>query len=142
LDVTYIKDYDEIEGPLVFARDFNYSSWGLNVVRVEGVPVGSALVAFNTRGVEMLEGREDLAVLWDIRVHPSFRKQGMGFQLFSAACAWAKDHGCNEIKIETQNINVAACNFYQRQGCKLTQVKRGAYSLFPDEIQFIWRKRL
>lgn len=59
--------------------------------------VGGAVLAFDTAGVDMLGGRTDLAVLWDLRVHlehgndrwaepcsmPPRRGQGHG-----GACSW------------------------------------------------------
>ena len=46
------------------------------------------------------------------------------------------------MKIETQNINVPACRFYARQGCRLSAIVSHAYAEFPDEIQLIWRLAL
>jgi predicted GNAT family acetyltransferase len=76
-------------------------------------------VAHRTPGVYMLEGRDDLAVLWDIRVQPVVRGHGIGHLLFEAAAATARQWQCRLLKIETQNINVAACRFYAREGCQL-----------------------
>ena len=90
----------------------------------------------------MLKGRDDLAVLWALRVHPDYRGEGIGHQLFKAAVAWAKKRLYSELKIETQNNNVAACKFYARQGCILDSIITHAYAEFPDEIQFIWRFNL
>jgi GNAT superfamily N-acetyltransferase len=90
----------------------------------------------------MLEGRDDLAVLWDIRVSPEARGRGVGAALFRAAERWAKARGCLHLRVETQNINVAACRFYARQGCVLRAVNRHAYAELPDEIQLLWDKIL
>src|SRR5688572_22018598 len=68
LELPYLKDYDAIESPLVWPQSFDMSNWGFLVARSEGVRVGGATVAFDTAGVEMLENRKDLAVLWDIRI--------------------------------------------------------------------------
>ena len=144
LSVPYVKDYDAIggEGPTRWARRFDVSKWGFLAARVEGRPVGAATVAFDTPGVDMLEGRRDLAVLWDLRVAPDARGQGVGSALFRAAEAWARARGCTELKIETQNINVPACRFYAAQGCVLRAVDRDAYPELPDEIQLLWYKEL
>lgn len=88
----------------------------------------------------MLEGRSDLVVLWDLRVAPEVRGQGIGSQLFRAAEAWAAARGCVELKVETQNVNVAACRLYRRNGCTLSQAVPGAYEASPAEVQLIWRK--
>ena len=144
LDVPYVKDYDAINGeaPARWARRFDVSPWGLLAARVEGRRVGGAAVAFNSPGLDMLEGRGDLAVLWDIRVSPEARGQGVGSALFRAAAAWAGARGCRQLKVETQNINVAACRFYARLGCMLAAVHRVAYPELPDEIQMLWYKDL
>ena len=144
LDLPYLKDYDAIDGeqPHQWAKRFDVSNWGVFAARVEGQPVGGAVVAFNTPSLLMLEGRDDLAVLWDIRVSPDTRGLGVGSALFRAVEAWAKARGCRHLKVETQNINVAACRFYARQGCVLTAVDRYAYPTLPEEIQLLWYKAL
>ena len=90
-----------------------------------------------------LEGRKDIAELWDIRVSSEARQGGVGKALFSAAAEWAKERGCRLLKIETQNVNVAACRFYAAMGCELGLVNRFAYQP-PDagEVQFAWYLRL
>lgn len=52
------------------------------------------------------------------------------------------DRGCFELKIETQNTNVAACKFYERQGCELRNINRAAYPDLPNEVQMLWYKKL
>src|SRR5262249_41079941 len=138
------KDYDAIGGeqPQLWASRFNMSSWGVFKAEVEERRVGGAVVAFDTPDFTMLEGRNDLAVLWDIRVSPEARGQGIGAALFRAAEAWAKVKGCRQLKIETQNINVPACRFYARQGCVLKAINRRAYVKLPDEVQMLWYKDL
>ncbi len=51
-----------------------------------------AVLAQRTPGVYMLEGRDDLAALWDIRVHPDARRDGIGHMLFEAATREARQH--------------------------------------------------
>lgn len=144
LKVPYIKDYDVIEGerPGQWSRRFRTANWGVFAARLQDQLVGGAVVAFNTPGMSMLENREDLAVLWDIRVAPEARGKGIGSALFNAAENWARSKGCRSIKVETQNINVAACRFYLRQGAVLTKVNHNAYARLPEEIQLLWYKDL
>jgi GNAT superfamily N-acetyltransferase len=144
LDVPYVKDYDAIagEGPLQWTRRFDLSNWAFFTARVAGRPLGGAAVAFNTPGLTMLEGRPDLAVLWDIRVSPDARGQGVGSALFETVEAWAQSRGCRQLKIETQNINVRACRFYARHGCQLRAIYYAAYPELPEEIQLLWYKDL
>jgi ribosomal protein S18 acetylase RimI-like enzyme len=141
LDSTYVKDYDAIESPRDWSR-FDTSKWGLLAAYSGHQRVGGAIVALDTYGVDLLEGRSDLAVLWDIRVAPHCRGRGIGTALFRAAEAFAAARGCRELKVETQNTNVPACRFYQRQGCVLRTVNRFAYPALPHESQLIWTKSL
>jgi len=144
LDVPYVKDYDTIkgEGPLQWSACFDLSNWGLILARSNGQLVGGVAIAFDSPDIGMLEGRADLAVLWDIRVSPEARGQGVGSTLFQAAETWATAKGCRQLKVETQNINVPACKFYARQGCVLGAIDRFAYPELPDEIQLFWYKNL
>ena len=140
----YSKDYDALHGehPSESARRFDVSRWGVLAARAGGRRVGGAVIAFDTPGVDMLEGRRDLAVLWDIRVAPEARGLRVGTALFRAAEEWARARGCRQLKVETQNVNVPACRFYARQGCVLTAVDPSAYSRLLSEVQLLWYKDL
>jgi GNAT superfamily N-acetyltransferase len=144
LDIPYVKNYDTMEGenPTQWSERFDVSNWGLIGAHSDGARVGGTVVAFNTAGINMLEGRKDLAVLWDIRVCPEARGRGVGSALFRAVEVWAAARGCSQLKIETQNINVPACRFYARQGCVLGAINRFAYHELPDEVQLLWYKTL
>lgn len=140
----FIKDYDANAGekPSDWARSFDLSNWGILSAFDKGERVGGAAVAWKTPAVNMLDGRDDLACLWDIRVAPDYRAAGVGRQLFTRAIVWARARKCRQIKIETQNINVPACRFYVRQGCELGAVNRFAYPKFMNEVQLIWYRNV
>jgi GNAT superfamily N-acetyltransferase len=144
VDTPYVKAYDEIpgEGPSQWARRFDISRWAFIRAQSGDRLVGGAVLAFDTGDVEMLEGRRDLAVLWDIRVSPDVRGKGIGSRLVRASEAWAISKGCRQLKVETQNINVPACRFYEKQGFVLRAVDRLAYPELPREIQLLWYKDL
>ena len=80
----YTKDYDAIdgEGPAHWAEQFDLTHWAFFMALIEGTNLGGAAVARDTPGIDMLEGRRDLAVLWDIRVDASVCGQGVGRALF------------------------------------------------------------
>jgi GNAT superfamily N-acetyltransferase len=142
LEVPYLKDYDAIEPPLQWPRSLDMSNWRFFAARSEGLRVGGAAVAFNTAGLTILEDRRDIAVLWDIRVAPEARGQGVGATLFRAVEKWAVAQGCRRLKVETQNINLPACRFYAKQGCVLETINPFAYPEFPNEVQLLWYKDL
>ena len=140
----WVKDYETIksEGPSRWLKRFDTSNWGLIAAFDEGIRIGGAVVAFDSPDLHMLAGRRDMAVLWDIRVRPDARSSGVGSALFRAAEQWCRQRGCRTLKVETQNINVAACRFYARMGCYLGGIDRFAYPALPDETQLLWYKDL
>jgi GNAT superfamily N-acetyltransferase len=142
LNVPSTKDYDAVERPDEWAERFGLAKWCVLGAYFGETRVGGAVIAFDTPGLQMLDGRSDLAVLWDLRVSPRLRRQGVGTALFVSAAEWARATGCTELKVETQNVNVPACRFYASQGCALRTVSRGAYGALPDEIQLLWYKNL
>jgi GNAT superfamily N-acetyltransferase len=139
----YIKNYDADGegGPLNWPQRFDISRWGLFIARQSGQPVGGAAVAWKTRGIKMLDGRSDLALLWDIRVREASRRRGVGTALFRVAADWAKSRGCSLLKIETQNVNVGACRFYSKLRCVLGRIDRLAYrqcAAIANEVMLVW----
>ena len=145
LSDPYLKDYDAIaggEGPLTWSRRFDLSNWCLFMALVGDRRVGGATVIFNAPEVDMLEGRSDLALIWDIRVAPEARRLGVGSELFRAAVEWSKARSARLLKVETQNTNVPACRFYARQGCFLGAIDRFAYRDLSHEVQLLWYKDL
>lgn len=144
LNEPYVKDYDTLPNchPSQWADQFDLANWGFFSAKAEGAAVGGAVVAWRSPSMEMLEGRTDLAVIWDVRVAPAMRRGGIGVQLFEAAERWARQHGCRQLKVETQNINVPACKFYASRGFELGAIHRFAYHDLPDEIQLLWYKNL
>ena len=141
----YAKDYDAGETPRDWPEKFDVANWGIFLANEDGRNVGAAAVALNTPEVNLLEGRQDLAVLWDIRVRPDVRGTGIGTALFRHAAAWARSQGCRQMKIETQNVNVPACRFYIRMGCELGMVHRFGYAAIPavgEEAMLFWYLKL
>ncbi len=148
----YTKDYDSYDSqdkgdsrPIGWSKRFDISKWEIFLAYNSTRLAGGAVVAIDTPGVNMLEGRKDLAVLWDIRVHPNERRSGIGSKLFKYAADWARQKGCKQLKIETQNINVPACRFYVKQGCELGAIHRYGYAGCPDvahEVMLLWYLKL
>jgi GNAT superfamily N-acetyltransferase len=135
-----VHDYDAIEGegPISWAERWDLSRW-VSLSAFDGDRrAGGAVVARHTEGMWFLRGREDMAALWDIRVDPEYRRQRAGSLLFQAAASWARARGCRLLKIETQNLNVAACRFYAAMGARLGGLDRFAYATLPDEIELDW----
>jgi len=139
----YIKNFCEDENDLVinWAKEFDTSNWAFFMAFDSEVPVGGATIASRTKGINMLSKRNDLAVLWDIRVAETYKNQGIGKELFNMARNWSKNQGLIQMKIECQNTNVSACKFYHSLGAVLSVIDEYAYYNEPKykhETMFIW----
>ena len=139
----YTKNYDAYEdgGPERWLKRFNVANWGFFLIKDKDTAIGGAAIVHNSPDVQMLDSRDDLAVLWDIRIHPDFRRRKVGTMLFNHAVSWARQRNCRQLKIETQNVNVPACKFYNKLGCHLGVVHRYGYQNCPEvagEVMLIW----
>ncbi len=77
----------------------------------------------------------------DLVVEPEYRRQGVGRALMERAVDWAKENGLPGIMLETQDIRVAACRFYERFGFVLAGFDHLLYRAFPEdagEIALFW----
>lgn len=137
----YRKDFGRYEKIAQLPQRFCLANWAFFLAYDGGKPVGGAIVAARTPGVHMLEGREDLCVLWDIRVAEEYQSQGIGSRLFERAAQWGRAQGMRQMKIESQNNNVRAAKFYAGKGAILGAMDTHAYQGEPEvaeEIQLIW----
>jgi GNAT superfamily N-acetyltransferase len=111
------------------------------IARVDGRPVGGAAGIRHCPDAEyfcMTDGRTDVVVLSDIRVHPDHQRRGIGAQLLESVAGWARAQSARFLKVETQNVNVPACLFYQRAGARLGGIQRHHYREFPEEVMLLW----
>ncbi len=134
------KDYDQCEEdrPSVLLSRFDSQSWGVLAAFHNGRRVGGAIIAWKSREFDMLQGRDDLAVVADLRVHPDWRGMGVGRKLFDAAVSWARERHCKGLHVETQDTNVAACRFYSAMGCELLSAAPKGYGDLIDEAKLVW----
>lgn len=117
----YIKDFctgDE-ESVTRWEKKFDISNWTFFMAFDRERPVGASTVACRTKEVNILAGRDDLAVLWDIRVDDKYKRLGIGQSLFDMAVSWSRKQRYIQMKIECQNNNVPAVKFYHKQGAVL-----------------------
>jgi GNAT superfamily N-acetyltransferase len=139
-----IKDYDTIPGnsPRDWPARFDISRWTFLAAYRSGVRVGGAVVLAEDPAVEVLAGRTDVALLWDLRVAAEARGRGIGSSLLCVAQSWAWARGCSTLEVETQDINVAACRLYARHGFRLSATDPHAYPDQPGEVQLLWSAAL
>jgi ribosomal protein S18 acetylase RimI-like enzyme len=136
----YIKDFTQWENYSSWKQQFDISNWYFYVAFDEGNPIGGAILCHHTPEIHMLEGRDDLGVLWDIRVNSIYKHQGIGQNLFNMVREKAKALGLKQLKIECQNNNVPAVDFYLKQGAHIGVIHKYAYFKekdISDEVQLL-----
>ena len=138
----YTKNLGAYSVPSQYGRQHNISGWGFYMAFDGNKPVAAATIAAKTKTVRMLENREDISVLWDLRVTGEYKGQRIGTKLFALAVAWSKENGLRQMKIECQTNNVPACTFYAKQGAVLRAINEYAYihdtELKEHEMQLLW----
>ena len=142
VETPYIRDFCLGDDETVTRWErFNLANWAFFMAFDGERPVGAATIASRDKNANMLSDRDDLAVLWDIRVDEKYKHQGIGQNLFDMAANWSRGQGLIQMKIECQNNNVPAVNFYHKQGAVLSAIDEYAYYNEPEyrhETQFIW----
>ncbi len=137
----YIKVMGTHANASKYEEQFDLSNWGFIMAFDDDKPIGGAMIASKTDGVNMLANRDDLAVLWDLRVEDDYKHQGIGQNLFNLAVKWSQERNLIQMKIECQNNNIPAIKFYHKQGAILSAIDEYAYYNEPDfkhEIELIW----
>ncbi|MFW5913895.1 MAG: GNAT family N-acetyltransferase [Bacillota bacterium] len=102
----------------------------LNMVGIchENKPVAAMSLVHDNGTVRMLDGRKDVLLIWDLRVHPDHKRKGYGKALIEYARTEAKSLGVNHLRLETQNTNPNAVEFYLAMGFELAHIREHAYS--------------
>jgi len=138
----FVKDFCTGEDESVERwKRWDLTNWVFFMAFDGDKPVAAATVASKTEGVNMLAGRDDLAVLWDLRVDEKYKGQGVGQKLFDMVVEWCRKNGLTQLKIECQTNNVPACNFYHKQGAVLGAIDEYAYYNDPEyrhEVMLLW----
>jgi len=141
---AYWKDYDSYSGshPSAWPQLFDLSRWIILAAYDRECRVGGATLIVNDPQIELLRDCSACALLWDIRVAPYARRQGIGTALLEAVERHAAERGAHSLRVETQDVNVPACRFYHAHGFRLERAIPGAYAALHNEVQLLWRKPL
>lgn len=139
----YIKDFcvGDDESITRWEKRWDISNWAFFMAFDGERPVGGATIVSRTIEINMLSGRDDLAVLWDIRVDDAYKHKGIGQALLDMSVNWSREQGLVQMKIECQNNNIPAIKFCHKQGAILSSIDEYAYYNEPEyrhETQLIW----
>jgi GNAT superfamily N-acetyltransferase len=91
--------------------------------------------------IKMRSNWNGFAVIEDIAVAKEYRKNGIGTELLNKAIEWAKENNLCGLMLETQDINVSACQFYAKNQFVIGAVDTMLYSNFPtssNEMAIFW----
>jgi ribosomal protein S18 acetylase RimI-like enzyme len=135
-NIYYEKDFGSSVSR--WKETFDLTNWKIFGAYDGEKLIAGCVVAIKTNNVHMLEDRDDLAVLWDLRVSEEYKYKGIGQKLFDMAKKFVVDNNFNQLKVECQNTNYSAVKFYHKQGMSLAAIKEQAYKDHPSEIQLIW----
>lgn len=144
VSTPYWKDYDSYPGghPSEWPQRFDLARWTI-LAAYDGVRrVGGAIVIVDDPQIDLLRDCPDCALVWDLRVAPDARRQGIGTALLEAVERRSRERGARSLRVETQDVNVAACRLYHRHGFRLERIAPGAYPELPNEVQLLWHKPL
>ncbi|MFH1729599.1 MAG: ribosomal protein S18-alanine N-acetyltransferase [Pseudomonadota bacterium] len=86
-------------------------------------------IAGEVAGFIVLSFILDEAEIYNVAVHPSFRKRGLGQALVEHAIYLAKKKSCKVCFLEVRKSNKAALDLYIKQGFKLDTCRKAYY---PD----------
>lgn len=89
----------------------------------DGVPVGRIVLRRNWNRNAFVE---------DIAVRRAARGRGVGSALLARAGDWAREQGLHGLMLETQDTNLLACRFYQKNGFQLGGVDGCLYRNFEE----------
>jgi GNAT superfamily N-acetyltransferase len=145
VESPYTKQFDADDVPANWANGSDLKTWGVFLATDGGRPLGGAAVAPPAPNLVGVERRTDAAFLFDIRVSPDCRRQGVGKALLGRCAQWAASKGFGFLVIETQNANVPACRLYAAGGAELIEIRRLGYVHCPEvakEAMLIWQLAL
>lgn len=116
----YLKQYGDTDGEgRALPGYLHAADRGAFLAYANGRPAGLLLLS---------EGWNRLAVIDDIEVDVTCRRQGVGRALIEQTEVWARARGLAGIRLETQDNNVAACKLYERCGFVLGGFDRFLYA--------------
>ena len=136
----YSKDYDTLDGqaPRDWPSRFPVERWGIFIAVDDKTWLGAMAIVSPADALTVLTVPPATAVVWDLRVATNARRKNIGSTLLRTAMTWAKERGAKRLAAETQNVNVAACQFYRHNGFELISIERFAYPTLPQESRLVW----
>lgn len=77
----------------------------------------------------------DQAYIHFVGIHPDFRKQGLGLQLYERFFKVARERGCTSVRCVTSPVNTESIAFHTRMGFEIEHVT-GDHQGVPCTIDY------
>jgi streptothricin acetyltransferase len=116
----WIKRYPADQQAEAYLNRPDHAAW---LAYVDGHVAGQILVA---------EHWNRYAFVCDLTVDLPYRRVGVGSRLIARAARWAGGRKLAGVMVETQNINVPACRFYESCGFALGGIDAQLYRGLPE----------
>lgn len=122
----YLKHYAgedaDAAAPRIADRYLHSETAAAWLALVQGKAAGLLLLSHGWNGFGLIE---------QIEVDRAQRRRGLGTRLLAQAEEWARERGLAGLRLETQDVNVAACELYARNGFVLGGFDRCLYAAIP-----------
>ena len=124
----YFKKYEDEEIDMSYIEDNRKVVF---LYYIENICIGRIMISSKWNGYAYIE---------DIAVGRDYRRKGIGVALLNKAIEWAKENRLGGLMLETQDINVSACQFYAKNNFKIGGVDTMLYSNLStaNEIAIFW----
>lgn len=82
------------------------------VCEKDGIIIG----LLNMRFEEQLHHAERIAEILEFAIASTYRRKGIGKEMFAQSCQIAKDNGCSQIEVACNQLRQDTHRFYAREG--------------------------
>ncbi|NUU62085.1 GNAT family N-acetyltransferase [Paenibacillus agri] len=125
---TYLKQYENEEIDTSYIEDTEKAVF---LYYDDNLCVGRIRLRANWNGYAFVD---------DIGVSKEWRQQGIGSKLLEKSKEWAKQNNLMGLMLETQDVNVSACDFYAKNNFVIGGLDSMLYSNFStaNEKAIFW----
>lgn len=93
---------------------------------------GAIVGVLNLRFEGQLHHSEHIAEVMEFVIAADHRDKGLGKEMFTYACQLAKEHGCAQIELASNQLRKDSHRFYQREGMHNFHYKFSKRLVGPD----------